>query len=199
VGNTAPLFQHLVEGAELETLQSSDRYTDTHTGISKRWLPGTSCATYNLNSDEHTADGTVTEEAEAARKMMEKRMRKLSTLADNLPEPELYGNPEAHVTFVGWGSVKNAVLDAISAGANANYLHFEFLYPLKTTHFQQLVAKAQHTEQATKTRHRFILIEQNYFGQLGQLLAQETGFKFSEKLLKYDGRPFFVEEVLECV
>ena len=29
------------------------------------------------------------------------------------------------------------------------------------------------------------------------LIRQVTGYEFEEKLLKYDGRPFFVEDVLD--
>jgi hypothetical protein len=35
-------------------------------------------------------------------------------------------------------------------------------------------------------------------GQLGKLIEQ-AGYKFQEKLLKYDGRPFFIEEVLDYI
>ena len=34
-------------------------------------------------------------------------------------------------------------------------------------------------------------------GQLGGLLTQQTGYLFADKLLKFDGRPFFIEDVVE--
>jgi pyruvate/2-oxoacid:ferredoxin oxidoreductase alpha subunit len=32
---------------------------------------------------------------------------------------------------------------------------------------------------------------------LNKLIKQETGLDISERLLKYDGRPFFVEDILD--
>jgi pyruvate/2-oxoacid:ferredoxin oxidoreductase alpha subunit len=41
------------------------------------------------------------------------------------------------------------------------------------------------------------LIEGNYQGQLGQYISAITDHKFKGKLLKYNGRPFFVEDLKE--
>jgi pyruvate/2-oxoacid:ferredoxin oxidoreductase alpha subunit len=41
-----------------------------------------------------------------------------------------------------------------------------------------------------------VLVEGNHEGQLGTLLEGKTGLKFHKKLLKWDGRPFYVEEIL---
>ena len=38
-------------------------------------------------------------------------------------------------------------------------------------------------------------IECNYSAQLGGLIAEKTGFKIKNNLLKYDGRPFYPEEI----
>jgi 2-oxoglutarate ferredoxin oxidoreductase subunit alpha len=157
-------------------------------------LPGSADATYDANSDEHLSDGTLTEEAEPTRQIYEKRLRKLTSLADTLPEPVLYGPTDADFSFVGWGSVKNTVLDvqailARDGGPSVNYLHYEYLWPLKTETFRQVAARAK----------RLVLIENNALGQLGGQLTQATQIPFWERFLKYDGRPFFVEEVLDYV
>jgi 2-oxoglutarate ferredoxin oxidoreductase subunit alpha len=188
--------------AELQTLRAADRFRITEDGISPRWVPGQRAPGYDANSDEHTEDGTVTEESSPSRNMFAKRMRKMETLAKALPEPELYhsyqvsgdkGESDLDVLLVGWGSTKNTVLDVLamlSAGhsplaTRISYLHYTYLWPLKTERFKELTGKAK----------RVILVEGNYQGQLGSLLEQRTGFRFQEKLLKYDGRPFFFEEL----
>ena len=74
-------------------------------------------------------------------------------------------------------------------GKKIGFLHYTYLWPLKTETFEKLHAKAKRT----------ILIEVNFQGQLGKLLTQETGVMFEEKMLKYDGRPFFYEEVLSAL
>ena len=42
-------------------------------------------------------------------------------------------------------------------------------------------------------------MEGNYNGQLGQIIEAETKLEFDEKLLKWDGRTIFIEEVVEKV
>ncbi len=187
-----PIERHFVPEQERSALVSSDRFALTESGVSKRWAPDMAEATYDANSDEHLEDGSLTEDAEPSQAMYEKRLRKANTLKMELPEPEFYGLKDAVMTFVGWGSVKHAVIDALALwnterpDMTCNYLHYEYLWPLRTDTFKELIAQNQ----------PMVLIEQNAFGQLGALLTQETGYMFKEKLLKYDGRPFFVEDLI---
>ena len=44
---------------------------------------------------------------------------------------------------------------------------------------------------------RIIDIEQNGTGQLASLMREQAGIEITEKILKYDGRPFYPEELLE--
>src|SRR6185295_14504709 len=71
--NTIPIERGIVADPErLKTLTSQDRYKLTASGISERWLPGSSPAYYFANSDEHCADGTLTEDATEVQAMMAK-------------------------------------------------------------------------------------------------------------------------------
>jgi 2-oxoglutarate ferredoxin oxidoreductase subunit alpha len=179
------------------------RYQITDTGISPRWIPSKEKKPYLTNSDEHLENGSSTEDSESTIAMANKRLRKLGILAKELPEPTLYGDRNSDLVFVGWGSVKNAVLDAISNftkidGLDKNnkinknrgkvgYLHYEYIYPLKTEVLEKLIAQNK----------RLVLVENNQTGQLGSYIKENIGYEFSEKLLKYDGRPFFVEDILD--
>ncbi len=185
--------RHLVHESSLAKLQASDRYKITHSGLSDRWLPGSAEATFVGNSDEHLEDGSLTEEAAESQAMMEKRMRKLETLQNEIPEPEFFGDEDADVIFVGWGSVKGAILDTkelldkVNSKIKIGYLHFEYIYPLKIESFKNIAKKAK----------RLVLIENNSLGQLGNLITQNTSYSFKDRLLKYDGRPFFIEDILD--
>lgn len=175
---------------KLKKLKSSDRYAaNAKNGISPRWLPGAEAATYVAQGDEHRADGSVDETAANAKAQLEKRMKKTEALKAALPEPTLFGSTEPDILLVGWGSTKSVVLDALKSDAlkekSIGYLHFTHLWPLKTETFMKLA----------KTAKSIILIEGNYQGQLGILLKQETGIDIQEKILKYDGRPFFYDEL----
>ncbi len=187
-----PIERHLVPEADLGKLRGSDRYRVTESGVSPRWLPGQSDAVFDANSDEHLADGSLTEDAVPVQLMYEKRLRKQTALLADLPEPELFGPVTATTTFVGWGSLKNVMLDAMKSwndqhpDLNFNYLHFDYVYPVKTQRFLEVVGRSQ----------KVILIENNAVGQLGALLTQHTGYLFSHSFLKYDGRPFFIEDIV---
>ncbi|KKR78380.1 MAG: 2-oxoglutarate ferredoxin oxidoreductase alpha subunit [Candidatus Curtissbacteria bacterium GW2011_GWA1_40_9] len=189
--NDVKIQRHLAASGDIENLTPQDRFKITESGISPRWLPGQSEATYVGNSDEHLADGSLTEDSQTSREMIQKRIRKLNTLLQELPEPQLIGPENSKLTLVGWGSVKNTVLDVMQIWNekfpqnNINYLHYEYIYPLRLKKFNKLVFQKQ----------PIILIENNAFGQLGQLITQQTGYLIKDKLLKFDGRPFFIEDI----
>lgn len=173
-------------------VESLKRYEFTQDGISQRWLPGEDLPQYNANGDEHDEIGDVNEESGNAKAIFEKRMRKLSKLQSSLPDPVLYGSQDADVTFIGWGSVKSVLQDTISildqnkSSLKINYLHFDYLFPLKPELLLDVISKSK----------RVVLVENNYLGQLGELITSKTGYLFKERLLKYDGRPFFIEDIL---
>jgi 2-oxoglutarate ferredoxin oxidoreductase subunit alpha len=47
-----------------------------------------------------------------------------------------------------------------------------------------------------KRAGKTICIEQNATGQFAWLMKAETGFDFSSRINRYDGRPFTVEDLL---
>ncbi len=185
----------------LAKLQSSDRFDPSAAdGVSPRWLPGSPAATYVAQGDEHRGDGSVDESAANAIAQIQKRNRKLAGLKATLPEPELFlgggkreavaGEPAIETLFIGWGSTKSPMLDAlVEAPKTAGYLHVTYLWPLKTERLLALAKKAK----------RVVLVEGNYDGQLGQLIARECGLMITDKILKYDGRPFFRDELAALV
>jgi 2-oxoglutarate ferredoxin oxidoreductase subunit alpha len=175
---------------ELDALEPKDRFKITESGISKRWIPGASKTIYYANGDEHREDGTLTEEGEEVKAMYAKRMRKVQTIEKALPEPKIYGAEKgADISIVGWGSTKCAVLDAIdeleSESIKVNYLHYEYLWPLKTETVKKFFEENK----------KVVLIEGNHDGQLGKLLEANAGVEFADKYLKFDGRAFYVDEI----
>lgn len=195
---TIPMFQQrvipiergLVAGAELESLVNEDRYRITENGLSKRWLPGTSDAYCFANSDEHLEDGSLTEEAVESAAMISKRLRKGTLIEAALPEPDVFGvESGADISFAGWGSTKNVMLDIIEEyaerGVKVNFLHYSYVWPLKRERALKFFAENK----------RVFLIEGNHGGQFGKLLEAELGVKFADRLLKYDGRSFFLNDV----
>jgi 2-oxoglutarate ferredoxin oxidoreductase subunit alpha len=164
------------------------RYNNSDDGISDRWIPSKNKKPYLSSSDEHQEDGSSCDESNNAVTMLNKRMKKLRTLEKELPEPKYYGNTKAKEIFVGWGSVKNTMLDLIQKNKEIGYLHYEYIFPLKTKTLEKLI------EENSKN---LILVENNKNGQLGGLIKEEIGYEFKNKILKYDGRALTVEDIIE--
>ncbi len=185
--------RYLLSENALKLVVSTDRYKITDSGISPRWNPGDSEAVYVGNSDEHLEDGTLTEEALPSLLMNQKRLRKIKTLENELPEPILIGPKKSELTFVGWGSTRNTIEDVIPIwntkhpNKSINYLHYEFIYPLKTGKLTELASEKQ----------KLVPVEANATSQLSALITQQTGVVFKDKLLKFDGRPFFIEDIFD--
>ncbi|MEM1311939.1 MAG: 2-oxoacid:acceptor oxidoreductase subunit alpha [Patescibacteria group bacterium] len=193
--NTIPIERGIITATEeIDALQPSDRYQITSTGVSKRWLPGKSKSTYFANGDEHWEEGEITEDEQEAGSMIKKRLIKTKTILDNLPEPEIFGDPmEADISFIGWGSSKGPMLDSIEILAakniKANYLHFNYILPLKTAKLIEFCKQNQNVS----------TIEGNFNGQLSNLIESKTNLKFPQRLLKWNGRPFYVEDIVDFV
>jgi 2-oxoglutarate ferredoxin oxidoreductase subunit alpha len=189
---------------KLKALKCSDRYDpNAEGGISSRWLPGNDAATYCAQGDEHDASGTVSEASGNAERQMEKRMRKFQTLKSTLPQPCLNmtldsekggrwidESDEIELLLIGWGSTLGVMRDVMFSdelrSRKIAYLHYTYLWPLCTRELQRLAERSK----------RIVLVEQNYQGQLGMLIKMECGLDIADKILKYDGRPFFYDQLL---
>ncbi len=167
------------------------RYKLTKTGISPRVLPGTKGAVVIANSDEHNEKGQSTEDAALRRKMMEKRMKKLELFAKEMPQPKVYGDADAEITLVGFGSVKGPAIEAIKelkkTGVNANFIHLAYISPFPEKGMKRLLRETK----------KLLVVENNFTGQLAGLIREKTGKNITKRLLKYDGRPFYPEEIAE--
>ena len=177
------------------------RYKDTPSGVSPRAVPGQRGLMFDAGSDEHDEAGRLVSDVlsgipayvEVRRKMMEKRMRKLSGIRSATPPPILEGPGDAEITLVGWGSTALPVRDALpllkGQGIAVNYLHVAQPWPLHGEAIARVLRSAKRT----------LLIEQNFSGQLGRVITAETGIRFPDTLLKYDGEPFYPWEIVTKV
>ncbi len=198
----------VVDESELKNLKSTNRYNpEAEGGVSKRWLPGSEAETYCAQGYEHFSDGSFDESSENTVRQVEKRIRKMEALRERLPEAELmtidngqltidnFSQNKIDILFISWGSNKNAILDAMHVAAirksqqSIGYLHYTYLWPLKTGKFMDLASRAK----------RVILVEGNAQGQLGMLIKQECGFEFEERVLRFDGRSIGFEQLERIV
>jgi 2-oxoglutarate ferredoxin oxidoreductase subunit alpha len=172
------------------------RYALTKDGISPRSRPGTPGGRYWSTSDEHDPDGHITEGVEMRIAMMHKRMNKLGLLAKAIPQDQqyaLHGRAAAELTVVAWGSTKGTILDAMKIlekeGRSINFLQCRLMRPFPAADVERILRAAK----------RLVLIEENYSGQLGAVLAEQTGVRIADRVLKFDGRPFSEDEMVAAL
>jgi 2-oxoglutarate ferredoxin oxidoreductase subunit alpha len=194
----------ITDPMSLTALKPSDRYLpQAEGGISPRWLPGSPASTYCAQGDEHDSQGAVDESKENRRAQTAKRLRKCDLLKANLSEPDLvvtigsltptgefdFGR-ELEMLLVSWGSSSDVIRDVLRSDELSQRkiasLHYTYLWPLRTDRLEKLARQAA----------RVVVVEQSYRGQLGMLIRMECGLDIAEKILKFDGRPFFYDEVL---
>ena len=162
-------------------------------GNEKRTIPGNAKGIYTCAGDEHDEVGAIIEDKEIRIKMMERRMSKLKKVAEEFPTQKLIGSSakEAELTIVCWGSMKGAVLEAVEKfneeGKKVNFLQVKYMFPFLSEEIKQILTSAK----------RLVLVENNYFGQLGDLIAEQTGIMIKDKILRSDGATFTIDEVYE--
>ncbi len=135
------------------------------------------------NSYEHTETGEATEDAEIITRNVERRLKKAQAIAKEASKFEqykIYGNKNSKKAIVSYGSTKGAILDALPDD-------FKFIQILYLEPFPEIpgLNKAE----------KVILVENSATGMLADLIRQKTGIKIDKKILRYDGRPFFADEL----
>ena len=174
----------------VKTEDSYKRHALTKDGLSPRGIPGYGSGLVCADSDEHTEAGYITEDPEMRNLMVEKRLKKFDLIKEDVLPPKLTGSNNYKYLLVCWGSTFETVNEAVKIIGNKELalLHFCQVYPLH-----------KDTLSLLKKAKKSIIIENNATSQFGQLLKLETGHQFNNAILKYDGMPFSVEEIIEKV
>ncbi|MHC4742787.1 MAG: 2-oxoacid:acceptor oxidoreductase subunit alpha [Planctomycetota bacterium] len=178
----------LVESHRVETNADYKRYELTQAGISPRGLPGFGSGLVVVDSDEHDEEGHITEDLGLRVKMVEKRLKKLDAIKAEAIRPTLIGSENYRNLIICWGSTFNVVSEALSqlSWGDTAMLHFSQVYPLHSC-----------TADFLNRAEKHILIEGNATGQFGKLIKLSTGVDIENRILKYNGLCFSVEEVVE--
>ncbi len=182
--NTA-IEQHVVE-----TQPDYRRYDLTENGISPRGIPGFGEGLVCVDSDEHDAEGHITEDLDLRVKMVEKRLKKGESISKEVLEPRLYGPKDYKNLIVCWGSTVHSVLEAVERldRKDLAVLHFSQVYPLhpKTKEYLQ---QAQNS----------IVVEGNATGQFARLIGIHAGIEIEKKILNYSGLMFAADTLAEQI
>jgi 2-oxoglutarate ferredoxin oxidoreductase subunit alpha len=178
-------------------LSAYKRYEFTPDGISPRAVPGLPGYVHVVATDEHDEEGgLISDEYTNPHKrqaMHEKRMLKMAGILERIARPQVYGEAQADVTLLGWGSTEGVIREAIeqlaAQGVVANNLQIKWLVPLHGEAIMEQLGKAR----------RVIIVENNYSGQFARYLRSETSFVADGHIRKYDGEPFMPHHIVDGV
>lgn len=170
------------------------RYKVTTSGISPNLAPGATQHVVCIDSDEHDEYGHITESATVRTQMVDKRMRKLALLKEELLEPDFIGVDDFETLFVAFGAMYGVVSEAVESLNKAKQgkyavLVFGDVHPLPVNKLKECAQKAQ----------RIINVEQNATGQLASVIRDEAFIQCDRSILKYDGRQMSVDDILAAV
>jgi 2-oxoglutarate ferredoxin oxidoreductase subunit alpha len=175
--------RHLVPKVESEDTSAYKRYQFTPSGISPRAIPSRITEVIYADSDEHTEEGHITEDAGLRVKMVEKRLSlKMELLKKEIVPPEAHNTENAKTLLIGFGSTYGAIFEAVKRLNNPEigFIHLPQVWPFPATALAALIKK----------KVRLITVENNAGGQLAGLIRHETGIIPEKSILKFDGRPF---------
>ncbi|MEK6856243.1 MAG: 2-oxoacid:acceptor oxidoreductase family protein [Nanoarchaeota archaeon] len=140
------------------------------------------------NSYESDENMIATEDPIIIKNNIKKRIEKANKLLEEIEgfEPiKIYGKEKSKNLIIGWGSTKGVIIDAID-NKDCKFLQVIYLEPF-----------SRRIKEEIKNAGNVIIVENNSTSQLSELITKKTGFfiKDDNKILKYDGRPFTLEEL----
>jgi len=172
------------------------RFKLTETGLSPRAFLGTENAVFWYTGDEHNELGHISEEPRNRNMMMEKRLKRLELIDEEIPLKEkinYYGEENPDTIIASWGSPKGAIIEAMDSlakeGFKLGFVQIRLVHPLPRAYLADILTKAK----------KRIIIESNYFAQLGGMIAEQTGIAMNYQILKYTGRPMTTTEIYDAL
>lgn len=169
-----------------EALEAYKRYDYTSDGISHRVIPGITGGLHHVTGLEHNEKGAPNDLPENRRKMMDKRMSKVKVLSEG-KEITIIKNEGNNTLFLTFGSTYGVLEAAVERTNNSvDYGRIKMIKPLPVKQLEELF---NHYE-------RIVIVENNYSGQLSQIIKSSIVCHHKIKsLVKYDGNPFTIEEI----
>jgi 2-oxoglutarate ferredoxin oxidoreductase subunit alpha len=172
-----------------ETFQPYARDPET---LARPWaIPGTPDLEHRIGGlEKQDITGNVNYEADNHDLMTHLRFEKIERIANDIPDLEVYGEPEGDLLVLGWGSTfgvnRTAVQRAQAQGKKVSQAHLRHLNPFP-----------KNTGDVVK-RFKKVLIPENNMGQLsllirGKYLVDAVGHN------KITGRPFTIAEIEERI
>ena len=178
---------------ELHKQGSYRRYRFTENGISPRIPPSWEGFETIADSHEHDEDGHITEDARLRIKMVDKRFKKMDERIKDISSPLSLGTAEADLLIVSWGSTYGVIEEAatclIGEGHSVRMMHLQEIWPFPEKLVIEGIRKAK----------KWVVVENNRTSQLAGIIQEQTCLKPDGLIVKYDGRPFFFEDIYKAL
>ena len=160
--------------------------------LSRPWaVPGTPGLEHRIGGlEKQDITGNVSYDPENHMHMILTRQEKVARIADDVPEVEVFGNPEGRLLVVGWGSTYGSLTSAVEEmqrrGKSVSSIHLRYLNP-----FPKNLGDVLH-------RFERVLVPELNLGQLAFLLRA----KYLIPAISYPkvkGKPFKISEVISRI
>jgi 2-oxoglutarate/2-oxoacid ferredoxin oxidoreductase subunit alpha len=180
---------------DVQKLEAYKYYQHSPDGISPYAPPGTPGVTSQVTGNEHDEFGHVSVNPANRLRMMHKRMDKLIHAKDDLPLPRMWGDPEAKIGLISYGSPTGPIREAQELlhlrGTPTRFFQARTLFPVQTHTLQPFLESVDVA----------LVVEHNYTGQYSQLLREALPDLHAKlrPTLKFDGLAFRAPEIVKAV
>lgn len=190
------LLTNTVENSEKIGEANNYKRFDLKNPISQRIPLGTKNGIFWNTGDEHTEEGHITEDPTIRTKMMEKRMKKLEIVLEELSEKDMisvFGDTNSDICIISWGSTKGVIIDAIEKinreqEKKVKFIQVKLMHPFPSKVIEKYLKSKV-----------IIDIEMNYSGQLGHIIKQNIPVDIDYQIVKYNGRPISLDELYQSL
>jgi 2-oxoglutarate/2-oxoacid ferredoxin oxidoreductase subunit alpha len=195
VANVKPAYRETYQGngdgipaAEHRYL----RYEYTDSGIAPMAIPGTDGGQYVATGLEHNEAGRPRYDSATHADMTRKRFRKMGLAAAAAPLAHEYGDPDAEVGIITWGSTWGAVVEAVDRLAEQG-IKVHALAP------RQILPLPDHQIRPFMESKRIVLVpEVNFTGQFADLLQIHYQREL-QRVNVFGGQPFQVGDIVDAI
>lgn len=168
------------------------RYKITDNGVSPVAVPGESLTPYVATGLEHNEHGDPNYTPANHFRMTQKRHKKLEYIAKEKGFTRRFGDENAKVGILSWGSTEGPIEEAIKKASQMGYevaaLQVKMLHPLPDDEIRQFISSVQ----------QVIIPELNFTGQFNQIIRAKYMIP-TVPLNKCAGVPFTPEEILNKI
>ncbi|WP_294177943.1 2-oxoacid:acceptor oxidoreductase subunit alpha [uncultured Coprobacter sp.] len=164
---------------------------NTETNVRYWAIPGTEGFMHRLGGlEKDCVTSAISTDPANHQKMTDMRQAKIDYIANEIPELEILGNPDADLLVVGWGGTYGHLYSAVESmnatGKRVAMVHFNYINPMP-----------KNTEEILRRYKKIVVCELNNGQFATQLCAKIPGLTNVSRFNKVQGQPFMVSELTD--